>query len=93
MTDSVHAELEAQLIGLREDVECLTAQARRDAARIAQLEQALQLVRDLMHDLPAHDNVTLVAIRLRAHCANFAGDVIADALADSPLEGDAIDGQ
>ena len=51
-------------------------------ARIVQLETALRLVRDLMRDLPAHDNMALVAVRLRRHFDNLAGEVIADALRD-----------
>ena len=80
------ADLGQQLTALREDAARLTAHAHQSAARVAQLEQALRLVRDLMRDLPAHDNVTLVAIRLRRHFENLVGDVITDALAASVEE-------
>ena len=93
----VMADLGAQVAALRDDLACLTAQARRDATRVVELETALRLVRDLMRDLPAHDNVATVAVRLRAHFDYLAAQVIDDALAaplrDAPIPEDAEEGR
>ena len=56
---------------------------QRAAARIAQLEAALREVRGLLPYLPAHDNVAIVAVRLRRHFEFLATSIIDTALAPS----------
>jgi hypothetical protein len=72
--------LDGQVTALRDDVAQLTAYARRAATRIEQLEAALGEVRDLMKHLPAHDQATVVAVRLRGHFDYLATHIIGDAL-------------
>jgi len=82
----VLSDLEQQLTALREDIAQLTAHATRLTARVVQLEAALRLVRDLMRDLPAHDHVSPVAVRLRSHFDYLATNVIDDALGAPRLD-------